>query len=139
MLDLTQPKDAHVNERLQNEKMIWFSTVRPNGKPHLVPVWFYWDGATILIFSQPRAEKVRDVRHNPNVMLALDTAKEGDDVVLVEGEAVLLDPASVNATHTDYAKKYESWIQRMGWDAEAMAKEYSQPIRMTPTRFISWE
>ena len=139
MLDLAQPKDAHVNQRLQNEKMIWFSTVRPNGKPHLVPVWFYWDGTTILIFSQPNTEKVRDVRHNSNVMLALDTAKEGDDVVLVEGEAVLLDPASVNVTQVGYAQKYESWILRMGMNAEAMAKEYSQPIRVIPTKFISWE
>ena len=138
MLDLSQPKDAHVNKRLQNEKMIWLSTVRPNGRPHLVPVWFFWDGTTILIFSQPNAQKVRDIRHNSSVMLALDTAQEGDDVVLIEGDAVLLDPASVNATQSAYAQKYESWMQRMGSNAEALAKEYSQPIRVIPTKFISW-
>ncbi|HET9920207.1 MAG TPA: TIGR03667 family PPOX class F420-dependent oxidoreductase [Ktedonobacteraceae bacterium] len=138
MLDLSQQKDAHVNKRLQNEKMIWLSTVRPNGRPHLVPVWFFWDGTTILIFSQPNAQKVRDIRHNSSVMLALDTAQEGDDVVLIEGDAVLLDPASVNATQSAYTQKYESWMQRMGSNAEALAKEYSQPIRVIPTKFISW-
>lgn len=73
------------------------------------------------------------------MVLALETAKEGDDVVLIEGEAALLDPGSVNTTLPAYEQKYASWIQRMGWDAAAMAKEYSQPIRVTPTRFISWD
>ena len=28
--------------------------------PHLVPVWFWWDGQTVLVFStQPNAVKVR--------------------------------------------------------------------------------
>lgn len=139
MLDLTQAKDAHVNQRLHSEKMIWISTVRPDGKPHLVPVWYYWDGSTVLIFSQSNSQKVRDLRHSPNVVLALETAKEGDDVVLIEGEAVLLNPASVNTATPGFAQKYASWIRRMDWDAEAMAKEYDQPIRVTPTRFISWE
>ena len=138
MLDLTNPKNAHADERLRKETVIWLSTVRPNGRPHLVPVWFFWDGTTILIFSQPNAQKVRDIRHNSSVMLALDTAQEGDDVVLIEGDAVLLDPASVNATQSAYAQKYESWMQRMGSNAEALAKEYSQPIRVIPTKFISW-
>jgi PPOX class probable F420-dependent enzyme len=105
----------------------------------MVPVWFLWDGTTILIFSKPNTVKVRDIRENSNVMLALETTNEGDDVVLIEGEAVLLDPASVNATLPAYVQKYEQLLQNMGTNAQAMAQEYSLPIRVIPTKFTHWE
>ena len=28
--------------RLQTERNIWLATTRPNGKPHLIPIWFVW-------------------------------------------------------------------------------------------------
>src|SRR6266699_497224 len=87
MLDLKNPKNAHVDERLRREPIIWLSTVRPDGRPHIVPVWFLWDGAAILIFSQPNNQKIRNLRHNPNVALALEAVNQGDDVVLIEGRA----------------------------------------------------
>jgi PPOX class probable F420-dependent enzyme len=138
MLNLAQAKDAHINQRLQTDKIIWFATIHGD-RPHMVPVWFLWDGSTILIFSKPNALKVRDIRQNSNVTLALQTNNEGGDVVVIEGEAVLLDPASVNATLPAYAQKYAQLMQSMGMNAQAMAAEYSVPIRVTPTRFISWE
>ena len=73
MLDLTKERDAHIDERLRAELMMWLSTVQPDGRPHLVPVWFLWDGRTILIFSRPNQQKLRNLRHNPNVVVALDT------------------------------------------------------------------
>ena len=85
MLDLAQPKDAHIEQRLRSELIIWLSTVRPDGRPHLVPVWFLWDGATFLIFSQPKDLKLRNLRHNPDVVLALETRDQGNEVVLIEG------------------------------------------------------
>src|SRR3954451_16796694 len=85
MLDLGEPNGAHIAARLRHEPIIWLSSVRPDGRPHLVPVWFWWDGAAILFFSKPDAQKVRNLRHSPHVMLALDSADEGEDIVLLAG------------------------------------------------------
>src|SRR5438552_14391192 len=98
LLDMTKPKDAHIDGRLRSEPIIWLSSVRPDGRPHLVPVWFLWDGAAILIFSKPAAQKVRNLRHSPQVMLALDSADEGEDVVLLEGRAELLGAGAPRST-----------------------------------------
>ena len=43
--------------------------VRPDGAPHLVPIWFWWDGEAVLVFSKPDAQKVRNLRIQPRVML----------------------------------------------------------------------
>ena len=29
---------------LAEERVVWLSTVRPDGTPHLVPTWFVWNG-----------------------------------------------------------------------------------------------
>lgn len=136
MLDLTKERDAHIDKRLHAELMMWLSTVRPDGRPHLVPVWFLWDGETILIFSQPNQQKLRNLQHNPNVVVALDTAGQGDDVVMIEGKAELLNDPAVSAALPAYAEKYKQRLELYGWSGESMAQDYSQAIRITPTKIF---
>lgn len=138
MLDLAQLKDAHIEQRLRSELIIWLSTVRPDGRPHLVPVWFLWDGATFLIFSQPKDQKLRNLRHNPNVVIALETRDQGNEVVLIEGQAAELDDSTLKTTMPEYAEKYDALLKSMDWTAEWMAPRYSEVVRVTPSKFISW-
>lgn len=95
-----------------------------------------WDGRTILIFSQPDKQKLRNLQHNPNVVVALDTAGQGDDVVMIEGKAELLNDPRVSAALPAYAEKYKQRLALYGWTGEAMAQDYSQAIRITPTKFF---
>lgn len=138
MLDLAKERDAHIDQRLRSDPIIWLSTVRRDGRPHTVPVWFLWDGSTILIFSQPDNLKIRNLRNNPNVSLALDDTDDGSDVAAVEGKAELLAEPSLNLNIPAYFEKYGTSIQDMGQTPESMAKVYSQPIRITPTKFVGW-
>jgi PPOX class probable F420-dependent enzyme len=138
MLDLHDPQGAHIDARLRAEPIIWLSSVRPDGRPHLVPVWFLWDGAAILIFSKPAAQKVRNLRHNPQVMLALDSADEGEDIVLLQGRAELLGEGAPQSTLPEYAEKYAALMVRLGITAESMAKEYTQAIRVTVERRVTF-
>ena len=138
MPDTTKPQNAHVEERLRTEPIIWLSSVRADGRPHLVPVWFYWDGSMVLIFSQPNNQKIRNIQRNPNVMLALEAKDGGDDVVLFEGKAELLSQSTAQVVPSGYEQKYAVGIKGLGMTTEQMAASYSQPIRITPIRFISW-
>ena len=79
ILDLTKKRDAHIDQRLRNDITIWLNTVRPDARPHAVVVWFLWDGEAILIFSQPEKQKLRNLQHNANVVLAVDNTREGSD------------------------------------------------------------
>ena len=135
LLDLNQARDAHIDHRLCIEPIIWLSTVRPDGRPHLVPVWFLWDRQTILFFSQPLAQKVRNLLHRNQVVLALNADDEGEDVVIVEGEATLLPAGPVDATLPAFVAKYARLMARIGTSPEAMAASYTQAIQVTPRRF----
>ena len=100
LLDVTRTDDRHTSERLSAEPIIWLGTVRPDGRPRNVPVWFAWHDPMVLIFSMPKTAKVRNVRLSPAVSLALDSADGGQDIVLAEGRAELI--AGDNGTRTSW-------------------------------------
>jgi PPOX class probable F420-dependent enzyme len=135
MLDLTQPWEAHIDHRLRTDPIIWLTSTRPDGRPHLAPVWFLWDGATILIFSLPHTQKVRNLRQNPAVMLALDSACHGNEIIMLQGRATVLDDPSVRATLPAFADKYAPLRQST---PEVWADRFAQPIRIEPTRVVGW-
>ncbi len=73
---------ARIERLLRDEIVVWLSSVRPDGRPHVVPIWFTWDGREILIASKPNAQKIRNLRANAKVMLALGEAEDDFDVGL---------------------------------------------------------
>jgi PPOX class probable F420-dependent enzyme len=133
LLDLTQKRDAHIDQRLRENAIAWLNTVRPNGYPHAIAVWFLWDGETILIFSKPN-QKIRNLQQNPHVLLAIDDTKQGADPITIEGTATLLEPGAADTTLAAYVEKYGESIKQIGFTPESMASVYTQTIRIVPTR-----
>jgi nitroimidazol reductase NimA-like FMN-containing flavoprotein (pyridoxamine 5'-phosphate oxidase superfamily) len=82
---------AHAEARLTKSRNYWICTARPDGRPHSIPVWGFWiEGA--LYFGTGRASrKSRNLAHNAEVSIHLDS---GDDVVILEGTAVEVDPSN---------------------------------------------
>jgi nitroimidazol reductase NimA-like FMN-containing flavoprotein (pyridoxamine 5'-phosphate oxidase superfamily) len=56
------PIDRPPSDRLRDDPVVWLSSVQADGRPHLVPVWFHWDGERIVAFSKPNARKVENLR-----------------------------------------------------------------------------
>src|SRR2546422_686753 len=136
LLDLTRDDDAHMAARLSAEPLIWIGTTRPDGRPHHVPVWFLWDDPTILIFSGDNL-KVRNLEKNPAVWLSLDTAAGGNDIVLIDGDAELLDRSDVSAATTPgFVRKYDPLMSQMSF--EVWARMFPQPILVSVTKIMGW-
>lgn len=121
---------------LRAEPVVWLSTVRPDGVPHLVPTWFWWDGETLLVFSKPDAVKVRNLRANPRLMVALGNPADDFAVGLIEAQARLDDrPAEVPDA---FFEKYDHALPGGALDRETFRATYTQSIRVVPTRFLAW-
>ncbi|MFQ5576262.1 MAG: pyridoxamine 5'-phosphate oxidase family protein [Anaerolineae bacterium] len=96
---------AFVTERLRQARNYGLVTVRPNGRPHAVPVWgVVVDGA--LHFGMGRDTlKARNLARNPNVVIHLDSSEE---VVIVEGRAEeITAPALQTRLDDAYEAKYQ--------------------------------
>jgi PPOX class probable F420-dependent enzyme len=137
-METTALAATRIRRFLEQEPVVWLSTVRPDGRPHLVPVWFWWDGQALLVFSKPDAQKVRNLRANPSVMLALGDAEDDFDVGMVEGRAELLDRSSAELLPPGHFAKYARQLEAIGLEADTYAATYSQVIRIVPDRALGW-
>src|SRR5574341_288491 len=81
---------AESRDRLESAQNVWIATVRPGGRPHLVPVWFVVDDGRWYVCTAPDSVKARNLHANPRVALALE---DGSDPYVVEGEAHRVEPA----------------------------------------------
>ncbi|MHB8614034.1 MAG: TIGR03667 family PPOX class F420-dependent oxidoreductase [Candidatus Dormibacteraceae bacterium] len=124
----------YVETRLRRELVIWIATVGRDRHPHVVPVWFLWDGKSILIYAIP-GQKVRDIGANPNVALHLNTDPVGGDVVRIDGTAKI-DPKQPPAYKVpNYVRKYRQQIQGFGWTPKVFSDQYHVAFRVKPTHF----
>ena len=93
------------NERLERAKNFWVITVRPDGRPHAVPVWgafveqrFYFDGG---------GRKASNLKTNPHVAVHLES---GDEVVSLEGvydKTATPDPELFQRIRASYKSRYD--------------------------------
>lgn len=131
-------KGKRADARLRDEQVVWLITVSPKGSPVPTPVWFWWDGEAVIVYSQRDKPKLRHIAANPRVSLAMRTDELGDEITVIAGEAVV-DPSLASAAeHVGYRAKYAALIERLGADPEAFAGEYAVPIRIMPTRLRQW-
>ena len=138
VIDQTTEVGGRVAARLRDELVAWLVTVAADGTPVPTPVWFVWDGETILVYSQRNKPKLRHIATNPRVALALRTDPLGDDLAVITGVASIEASAPAAFELPPYIDKYRDEIARLGSDPERVSGEYAVPIRITPTKLRAW-
>jgi len=115
--------------------VVWLTTVGDSGAPVPNPVWFLWDGAsTVLVFSLPRADRVRHLQGRDAVSLNFAGDGQGGDIVVLTGTAVPR-PADPSADQVaGYIAKYRERIPGIGLTPRTFAERYSLPVQITLTR-----
>ncbi|WP_194817315.1 TIGR03667 family PPOX class F420-dependent oxidoreductase [Nocardia sp. XZ_19_385] len=133
VVDPATPLGAKVAPRLEQEGLIWLTTVGSSGTPQPNPVWFQWRDGEFLIFSEPGQAKLRNIKRNPRVSLNLNT-DGGYDVGVLTGNARIDDSAPSAAELEAYAIKYAAGLKSLGMTAEKFFATYSVAIRVAPDR-----
>jgi PPOX class probable F420-dependent enzyme len=141
MLDLNTKFNRFAKKHLKSEYFIWLTTVDSTGTPQPRPVWFIWENDSFLIFSQPKAHKIKHIQKNSNVALHFNTADDKGEkrLIIFSGRAVI-DKACPPANQVRaYLRKYKSGIGGLNATPDQFAGEYSVAIRVTPTKVRGWE
>jgi PPOX class probable F420-dependent enzyme len=114
------------------------ATVRADGSPHVVPVWFVLDDDDSLVFTVDAASiKAKALRRDPRVSVCVDDELPPFAFVLVEGTAILLDDEDAKLRYaTRIGGRY------MGADrAEEFGRRNAVPsellVRLPPTRLVA--
>lgn len=133
MIDLTTKFGRQVKRRLIKESIIWLTTVGSDLTPHPRPVWFLWDGNSILIFSQPNAHKVSHIKAHPRVAVHFNRDEKGSDTPVITGTAVVDSSVPPPDRVPAYLKKYRKRLTEIGVSPADMGRDYSVAIRVVPS------
>jgi PPOX class probable F420-dependent enzyme len=132
MIDLTSRHGRRINRRLRQERIIWLTTVDVQNTPQPRPVWFHWDGKTILIFSEKDKAKLCHIARNPRVAVNFNTDEDGGAVAVLIGDGKILhdrpEPNRVKA----YIRKYTEDIEDLDMTVAEFSEAYAIPILITP-------
>lgn len=114
------------------------ATVRPDGRPHIAPVWYDLDDDGSLVFNTGESTvKGRNIRREPRVSLCVDDDRPPFSFVVVEGVAAL----------SDDLEEVRQWAARLGgrYTGAERAEEYGNRngvagelvVRVRPERIVS--
>jgi PPOX class probable F420-dependent enzyme len=123
-----------VRQRLREEQVIWFSTVGGDGTPQPNPVWFLWDGTSILVYNRSDANRLTHIRSRPQVCLHFDSNGRGGDIVVLTGRAQIVEDHPLPHELPDYLDKYRESMIRVSGITEAFSEAYPVPVRVQVTR-----
>jgi len=129
---------------LQQPVLARIATANPaTNQPHVVPVWFLWDGASIWISAFDSTRKVKELKKNSLCSILIEP-KENDGIlqaVLFEGPVELIcEPRLLVESMT--TKIYIRYLGEEGVLAEDPQSWIHDPenqvIRMTPKKTYYW-
>jgi len=92
--------------RLRRELVAWFVCVRPDGSPHVTPVWFVFAEGTWWVATARRNVKVHNIQLEDQVSLALPNP---DRPVVAQGRARIHWSEFPAAVSQAFAAKYDDW------------------------------
>lgn len=143
MLNLPDEQIKIVDELLNQALIARMATADNNGQPHVVPVWFGWDGESMWISSYSNTRKVQELEKNSKISISVDvTGGKGETrAVILEGKVELVkDPR-------EFLRKQFYWIYKRYLGEEGVMASSPQEwiedphnllIKLTPYKVYTW-
>lgn len=143
MNNIPDEKAIFVNKILDEPLIARLATADLNGQPHVVPVWYAWDGKSIWVSSFSNTRKIKDLQNNPKLSIAIDTSDDDGktSAVILEGKADLV------VEPRDFLRKQFLWIytRYLGEDGvkEKQPQEWIEDphnllVKLTPKNVYTW-
>jgi PPOX class probable F420-dependent enzyme len=134
-------RDMSADERreflLEGTRTGKVATTRPDGRPHVTPVWFTLDGDEVVFTTHEASLKAKAIRRDERVCVCVDDQTPPYSYVMVEGTATLSDDLDeLLRVATAVGGRY------MGADrADEFGARNAVPgellVRITPTRVVT--
>lgn len=119
---------AEAERRLSVAHDYWVATVRPDGSPHVMPVWGVWLAGRLWFSSGLRSCKARNLAADPRCTITTDDAR---DPVVVDGVAERLTGADDIACFVEAVNaKYDGDLTVEFQDPQVNGTYAVRPVRV---------
>ncbi len=143
MKPLSDEKISFLKNFLERPLIARMATADPDCQPHVVPVWFGWDGKSIWISAFASTRKVKELFQNPKISVVIDIAEENGDTqgVLLEGKAeIIKEPVELVQKQSRWI--YTRYLGEQGVQGKEPQSWIHDPenriIQLTPDFIHTW-
>ncbi|MER6757001.1 pyridoxamine 5'-phosphate oxidase family protein [Micromonospora echinofusca] len=130
---------SRAHERLTEAGEFFLSTVRPDGRPHAVPLLALWLDDGMYFCSSGSAHKVDNLAANPHCVLTVGSPELD---LSIEGTASRIsDPATLRRVAEAYGKKYGWEVTPVdgGIDGDGIGPSPYVVFRVTPAKVVGMD
>ena len=125
---------AWARERLTDELIYWVSSVRPNGRPHVTPIWGAWVDDAFWMEGGSGTRRFRNLAENP---AAVVTVERGNDAVIVEGDAERVFDLTPELT-AGLVQGYAKYKMSHGYVPDPAGWQDGGIWRVKPRKVLAW-
>lgn len=133
---------AEVDEFLTAERTCRVATIGADGRPHVAPLWFVWDGHALWLNSIVRSQRWTDLVRDPRVAVVVDA---GEDFLELRGaeltgriEQVGEAPRTASPD-PDLAEPERLFARKYTKGDEFVPDERHAWLRLVPEKVVSWD
>src|SRR3989454_971715 len=68
--------EAELARFFDEERVLTCATRGPNGRPHLMPLWYVRDGLTLYAWTYGKSQKVRNLEREPRATVQIEAGRD---------------------------------------------------------------
>lgn len=119
------------------------ATTRPDGSPHVVPLWFIWREEAVYVSCRRESATWRNAEHDPRVALSFHRGTTWRDyagiVLFGRAEPLVPEHPALRGVMSSWFEKYRLLLSRGGFRDYAEQVENPGMLRVRPERIASWD
>ncbi len=132
-----------LEEFLSKPILARIATVGKNCTPHIAPVWFIYDNGAIMIGTLKKTKKIKNIKNNPAVAVAIDTivgesVSGGAKGARFQGKAELVEKDTLE-TIQKLCIKYLGSLDHPIAEQLLHDPSPSVVIKLKPQKIVSWD
>ena len=133
--------DDELRSFLAEHRVVTCATIGPDGRPHLMPLWYAVDGVEMRAWTYAKSQKAKNLERDPRATLQVEDGEQYHELrgVMMECDVdVERDAAKVG----DYGRALFARFNATGPEVDAMIEAQAPKrvgLRFTPTRIVSWD
>ena len=143
-MEIDDDKKTQIEEALNEVVLARLGTAQiKTCQPHVVPVWFLWDGESIWISAFTSTRKVKDLQGNRkcSILVEPSTGEGKLQAVLLEGQSELISEPRQLVEEISI-RIYSRYLGPQGVlenDPQSWSKDPENVIiKLTPSRIFTW-
>ena len=137
--DQIRMSDDEVRAFLEEQKVMTLGTIGPNGRPHLMALWYVPDGVGMTGWTYAKSQKAKNLERDPRATIQVETGVQYHEL---RGVMMECDVEMDRDAEPYGLALFERYAGTLDESVTAMVEKQAPKrvgLRFKPTRVVSWD